>query len=68
VKIDRRKFKKGKKIMSSLHVVNMMGDKPPDNSDESWILTIDGLVEKPLEFSWSVLMEFPSVEREAPLF
>jgi len=60
--------KKGKKIMSSLYVVNMMGDKPPDSSEESWILTIDGLVENPLELRWPTLMEFPSVERKVPLF
>jgi len=46
----------------------MMGDKPPDYSEESWILTIDGLVKNPLEFRWPELMGLPSVERKAPLF
>jgi len=54
--------------MSSLYVVNMMGDKPPDYSEEPWILTIDGLVKNPLEFRWPELMELPSVERKVPLF
>ena len=59
---------KGKEIMSSLYVVNMMGDKPPDFSEESWILTVNGLVENSLELRWPALMEFPSVERKVPLF
>jgi hypothetical protein len=35
----------------------MMGDKPPDYSEESWILIIDGLVKKTLEFS-STMLDF----------
>jgi DMSO/TMAO reductase YedYZ molybdopterin-dependent catalytic subunit len=49
-------------------VVNMMGDGPPDYSEASWILTIDGLVKNPLEFRWPELIHLPFDERKVPLF
>ncbi len=53
--------------MSPLYIRNMMGDEPLDCSKVSWILTMDGLVKKPIEFRWPELMELPSIERKAPL-